>query len=191
MGFFKAAVRRSKRGYRGKLHRCNGGMEQARVLSRDFETQLPDDVRIIHEGSGVDVKYYAQLGADTASKKLLGNPLGEDYDIIHFGWMVYRLHGYNYQYVFSDSAVFSVDTDKDKAHCRLIAKQTVMLHVEIWSGGPHQGAEHSVGDFKFRLTAAGFYRTDSITLTPEQIIDINLAWGDSHTAAQVMVIRDR
>ena len=105
--------------------------------------------------------------------------------------MVYRLHGYNYQYVFSDSAVFSVDTDKDKAHCRLIAKQTVMLHVEIWSGGPHQGAEHSVGDFKFRLTAAGFYRTDSITLTPEQIIDINLAWGDSHTAAQVMVIRDR
>ena len=36
MGFFKAAVRRSKRGYRGKLHRCNGGMEQARVLSRDL-----------------------------------------------------------------------------------------------------------------------------------------------------------
>lgn len=36
MGFFKAAARRSKRGYRGKLHRCNGGMEQARVLSRDL-----------------------------------------------------------------------------------------------------------------------------------------------------------
>ena len=40
MGFFKAAARRSKRGYRGKLHRCNGGMEQARVLSRDIEVIL-------------------------------------------------------------------------------------------------------------------------------------------------------
>lgn len=37
MGFFKAAARRSKRGCRGKLHRCNGGMEQARVLNRDLK----------------------------------------------------------------------------------------------------------------------------------------------------------
>ena len=37
MGFFKAAARRSKRGCRGKLHRCNGGMEQARVLSSDLK----------------------------------------------------------------------------------------------------------------------------------------------------------
>lgn len=29
--------------------------------------------KIIHEGSGADVKYYAQLGADAASKKLLGS----------------------------------------------------------------------------------------------------------------------
>ena len=36
VGFFKAAARRSKRGCRGKLHRCNGGMEQARVLSREL-----------------------------------------------------------------------------------------------------------------------------------------------------------
>ena len=36
MEFFKAAARRSKRGCRGKLHRCNGGMEQARVLNRDL-----------------------------------------------------------------------------------------------------------------------------------------------------------
>ena len=36
MGFFKAAARRSKGGCRGKLHRCNGGMEQARVLNRDL-----------------------------------------------------------------------------------------------------------------------------------------------------------
>lgn len=36
VGFFKAAARRSKRGCRGKLHRCNGGIEQARVLNRDL-----------------------------------------------------------------------------------------------------------------------------------------------------------
>ena len=32
-----------------------------------------DGAKIIHEGSGADVKYYAQLGADAASKKLLGS----------------------------------------------------------------------------------------------------------------------
>lgn len=31
-----------------------------------------DGVKVIHEGSGVETKYYAQLGADAASKKLLG-----------------------------------------------------------------------------------------------------------------------
>ena len=40
MGFFKAAARRSKRGYRGKLHRCNDAGEAARVLSRDIDTIL-------------------------------------------------------------------------------------------------------------------------------------------------------
>ena len=29
-------------------------------------------MKVIHEGSGVETKYYAQLGADAASKKLLG-----------------------------------------------------------------------------------------------------------------------
>lgn len=33
---------------------------------------LPDDIKLIVEGSGADVKYYAQLGADAASKKRLG-----------------------------------------------------------------------------------------------------------------------
>lgn len=36
-------------------------------------SQNLDGAKIIHEGSGADVKYYAQLGADTASKKLLGS----------------------------------------------------------------------------------------------------------------------
>ena len=38
MGFFEAAARRSKRGYRGKLHRCNGAGEAAKVLSRELGT---------------------------------------------------------------------------------------------------------------------------------------------------------
>lgn len=39
----------------------------------DTLNQNLDGAKIIHEGSGADVKYYAQLGADAASKKLLGN----------------------------------------------------------------------------------------------------------------------
>lgn len=34
---------------------------------------MPDNVRLITEGSGEDVKYYAQLGADAGTKKLLGS----------------------------------------------------------------------------------------------------------------------
>lgn len=39
----------------------------------DNLNQNLDGAKIIHEGSGADVKYYAQLGADAASKKLLGS----------------------------------------------------------------------------------------------------------------------
>ena len=60
MGFFKAAARRSKRGYRGKLHRCNGGMEQARVLSRDLGR-----VRI-YVGSDDKLHWVDRNGADSA-----------------------------------------------------------------------------------------------------------------------------
>ena len=59
MGFFKAAARRSKRGYRGKLHRCNGGMEQARVLSRDLGR-----VRI-YVGSDGKLHWVDRNGADS------------------------------------------------------------------------------------------------------------------------------
>lgn len=41
-------------------------------LSSEFADRLQGDVRIIPEGSGAGVKYYAQVGADAASKKLLG-----------------------------------------------------------------------------------------------------------------------
>ena len=40
MGFFEAAARRSKRGYRGKLHRCNGAAG-SEVLSRDLGVRQP------------------------------------------------------------------------------------------------------------------------------------------------------
>ncbi len=35
--------------------------------------QLQGDVRIFAEGSGEDIRYYAQTGADAASKKQLGS----------------------------------------------------------------------------------------------------------------------
>lgn len=50
MGFFKAAARRSKRGYRGKLHRCNDAGEAARVLSRDLEQRFPDGTGLQWDG---------------------------------------------------------------------------------------------------------------------------------------------
>ena len=40
-------------------------------LYNKLTSQLPDDVKLITEGSGANTKYYIQAGADTASKKLL------------------------------------------------------------------------------------------------------------------------
>lgn len=42
-------------------------------LSNKLTVQLQGDVRIFAEGSGENIKYYAQSGADAASKKLLGS----------------------------------------------------------------------------------------------------------------------
>ena len=67
MEFFKAAARRSKRGYGDKLHRCNDAGEAARVLSRDLGgCSLEQD--------GVD--FYI-VGADAVRKKLTGNDIYE------------------------------------------------------------------------------------------------------------------
>lgn len=41
-----------------------------------------NDVKFITEGSGADTKYYVQMGADAASKKLLGG----DYDPLQVYW---------------------------------------------------------------------------------------------------------
>ncbi len=39
----------------------------------NLTTKLPGQLKLIAEGSGANVKYYAQLGADAASKKRLGS----------------------------------------------------------------------------------------------------------------------
>ena len=51
MEFFKAAARRSKRGYGDKLHRCNDAGEAARVLSRDLNQRFPDGTGLQWDGT--------------------------------------------------------------------------------------------------------------------------------------------
>lgn len=57
---------------------ASGFVADARIVKThgdeiDTLNQNLGGAKIIHEGSGADVKYYAQLGADAASKKLLGS----------------------------------------------------------------------------------------------------------------------
>lgn len=44
-------------------------------LNNNLTSKMPGQLKLIAEGSGADVKYYAQLGADTASKKPLGSSM--------------------------------------------------------------------------------------------------------------------
>ena len=52
--------------------KATGALATKQLIS-EIDERFPNDVRIFAEGSGEDVEYYAQLGADTASKKLLGD----------------------------------------------------------------------------------------------------------------------
>ena len=75
-GFFKAAARRSKRGCRGKLHRCNGAGEAAKVLSRDLNA-INDNGAIKGMDAredGVYITYVPSSGADSVTKKLGSEP---------------------------------------------------------------------------------------------------------------------
>lgn len=75
MEFFKAAARRSKRGYGDKLHRCNDAGEAARVLSRDLSA-MNDNGAITGMDAredGVYITYVPADGADPVSKKLGSN----------------------------------------------------------------------------------------------------------------------
>ena len=49
------------------------GATALKAVNYKLMFSLPDDIKLIVEGSGADVKYYAQLGADAASKKRLGS----------------------------------------------------------------------------------------------------------------------
>ena len=76
VGFFKAAARRSKRGCRGKLHRCNGDMEQTRALSRDLSA-MNDNGAITGMDAREDGVYITySTGADTVTKKLGSSGIG-------------------------------------------------------------------------------------------------------------------
>lgn len=71
-------------------------------LNDNLTAKLPGEIKVIAEGSGADVKYYAQLGADAASKKLLGNltgrfhlslcPSGAQKRYIHFPTLGRNIH---------------------------------------------------------------------------------------------------
>lgn len=54
--------------------KATGALVTKQLIS-EFADRLQGDVRIIPEGSGADTKYYAQVGADAASKKPLGRPI--------------------------------------------------------------------------------------------------------------------
>ena len=76
MEFFKAAARRSKRGYGDKLHRCNDAGEAARVLSRDLNA-INDNGTIKGMDAredGVYITYVPSSGADSVTKKLGSEP---------------------------------------------------------------------------------------------------------------------
>lgn len=72
------------------------------ALNDKLITKLPGEIKIIAEGNGADVRYYAQLGADTASKKLLDNlrgkfqlslcPSGAQNRFIHFPTLARKIH---------------------------------------------------------------------------------------------------
>ena len=52
-----------------------------RELNNKLTVQLQGDVRIFAEGSGENVKYYAQTGADAGTKKLLGSGGNRDFAV--------------------------------------------------------------------------------------------------------------
>lgn len=89
VGFFKAAARRSKRGCRGKLHRCNGGREQARVLSRDFHDLNYRDLGNTFTG-GMDLKtainyicdHKVPVNSNARGRFQINNNYWYDFDII-------------------------------------------------------------------------------------------------------------
>ena len=119
MGFFKAAARRSKRGCRGKLHRCNGGIEQARVLNRDLGG-------CSFEQDGVD--FYI-VGADSVRKKLAESPEYSSLDCGNVDFKEHEFgqwhHGYHFTKVSEIPNFGSMVHGKD-------------FFIEVYNGGTNQ-----------------------------------------------------
>ncbi len=67
-------VRNAESNISGLTTRVRNAESNITKISGDLSGRLPNNVKIISEGSGANVKDYAQLGADTASKKALGRP---------------------------------------------------------------------------------------------------------------------
>ena len=119
MEFFKAAARRSKRGYGDKLHWCNDAGEAARVLSRDLGgCSLEQD--------GVD--FYI-VGADAVRKKLGETP---EYSVLDCGGVDFKEHefgqwhhGYHFTKVSEIPNFGSMVHGKD-------------FFIEVYNGGTNQ-----------------------------------------------------
>lgn len=57
------------------------GATAVKEINNNLTNKMPGQLKLIAEGSGADVKYYAQLGADAASKKSLGSSMYKCPDI--------------------------------------------------------------------------------------------------------------
>lgn len=119
MGFFEAAARRSKRGYRGKLHRCNGAGEAAKVLSRDLGGCS------LEQENG---NFYI-VGADSVRKKLAESP---EYSVLDCGNVDFKEHefgqwhhGYHFTKVSEIPNFGSMVHGKD-------------FFIEVYNGGTNQ-----------------------------------------------------
>lgn len=134
------------------------------ALSRDFETQLPDDVRIIHEGSGVDVKYYAQLGADSASKKLLGSNMSD-------GTILFAadLENQNFNMnAYDQSVIEQVSSSK----YRILSPGNYRIYARMWSGGSASQTKVLVDDKEVISFTSSGNRSHSFEVKEQVLITL-------------------
>lgn len=119
MEFFKAAARRSKRGYGDKLHRCNDAGEAARVLSRDLGGCS------LEQENG---NFYI-VGADSVRKKLAESPEYSSLDCGNVDFKEHEFgqwhHGYHFTKVSEIPNFGSMVHGKD-------------FFIEVYNGGTNQ-----------------------------------------------------
>lgn len=149
-------------------------------LNRDFETQLPDDVRIIHEGSGVDVKYYAQLGADTASKKLLGSNMSD-------GTILFAadLENQNFNMnAYDQSIIEQVSSSK----YRILSSGNYNIYARMWSGGSASQTKVLVDDKEVISFTSSGNRSYSFEAKGQALITLFKA-NNGFVSGSVVILR--